>query len=284
MSWFEDLVTANPMMTETKRFLRRFLGARSATYMLTLVLTAVCYLVLLVLITAYPGMPPYALIYIQTGLFCIILPSMLHGSIAGEREKRTWDLLLSAPVSKAQIIVGKFMSSVAVIGSTVALLSVPTLITYIQQRMDQGAFGSGSSLDTSIPRIVLAELVSISFALALAAWCMFISARSKRAFAAQGAIYGTLLCAMVVWPVMTAILESQRETYYLLNALHPFIVIYGCFDRPFSDSPDSTWTVSFLTVAANIGLSFLFLIWSAFALRFIDADASLTTRSKSASN
>lgn len=284
MSWFEDLVTANPMMTETKRFLRRFLGARSSTYVLTLVLTAVCYLVLLVLIIAYPGMPPQVLIHIQTGLFCIILPSMLHGAIAGEREKRTWDLLLSAPISKEQIIVGKFMSSVVAIAATFVLLGFPTLITFIQQKSEQGSFGVASSLETSVPRIVLAELVSLSFGFVLAAWCMFVSARSKRAFAAQSAIYGSLLCALIVWPALTSIMAPQRETFTLMNALHPFISIFSCFDKPYSGEPTGVWIVSILTFIANLGLTFLFLVWSAFALRFVDADASLNPRSNSASN
>jgi len=285
MSWFEDLVTANPMMTETKRFVRRFLGARSSTYVLTLVLTAVCYLVLLILIIAYPGMPPQVLIHIQTGLFCIILPSMLHGAIAGEREKRTWDLLLSAPISKEQIIVGKFMSSIVAIMATFILLAFPTLITFVQQKSEQGSFGAASSLETSIPRIILAELVSLSFGFVLAAWCMFVSARSKRAFSAQSAIYGSLLCALIVWPALTSIIAAtQKDTFMLMNALHPFISILSCFDRPYSGEPSGVWIVSFLTVIANTGLTFLFLVWSVFALRFVDADASLNPRSNSASN
>lgn len=51
------------------------------------------------------------LAFIQLGLICIIIPVLTAGSIAGERERQTLDLLLTAPVSSVTIILGKLLSS-----------------------------------------------------------------------------------------------------------------------------------------------------------------------------
>lgn len=51
------------------------------------------------------------LAFVQLGLICIIMPVLTAGSIAGEREKQTLDLLLTAPVKSVTIIFGKLSSS-----------------------------------------------------------------------------------------------------------------------------------------------------------------------------
>lgn len=51
------------------------------------------------------------LAFLQLGLICIIIPVLTAGSIAGERERQTLDLLLTAPVNSVTIIFGKLWSS-----------------------------------------------------------------------------------------------------------------------------------------------------------------------------
>ena len=51
------------------------------------------------------------LAFLQLGLICIIIPVLTAGSIAGERERQTLDLLLTAPVKSVTIILGKLGSS-----------------------------------------------------------------------------------------------------------------------------------------------------------------------------
>ena len=48
----------------------------------------------MLVVNARGDLPPIALILFQTMLFCFFGPAMLHGAIAGERERRSWDLLL----------------------------------------------------------------------------------------------------------------------------------------------------------------------------------------------
>ncbi len=51
------------------------------------------------------------LAFVQLGLILLIIPVLTAGSIAGERERQTLDLLLTAPVSSFSVILGKLLSS-----------------------------------------------------------------------------------------------------------------------------------------------------------------------------
>ena len=53
----------------------------------------------------------FVLAFMQLVLICIIIPILTAGSIAGERERQTLDLLLTAPVSSLTIVLGKLFSS-----------------------------------------------------------------------------------------------------------------------------------------------------------------------------
>ena len=48
--------------------------------------------------------------WLQMGLICLIIPILSAGSIAGERERQTLDLMMTTPVSPFSIIWGKLLS------------------------------------------------------------------------------------------------------------------------------------------------------------------------------
>lgn len=54
-----------------------------------------------------------ALAYIQLAMICVILPILTAGSIAGERERQTLDIMLVAPISPFSIVMGKLMASLS---------------------------------------------------------------------------------------------------------------------------------------------------------------------------
>ena len=60
---------------------------------------------------------------VQMGLVLLVVPAVAAGSISGERERQTLDLLLVTKMSPLSIVLGKLMSSLAYI----ALLVVATL-------------------------------------------------------------------------------------------------------------------------------------------------------------
>lgn len=51
--------------------------------------------------------------YIQLGMICVIIPILTAGSIAGERERQTLDIMLTAPVTPLSIILGKLFASMS---------------------------------------------------------------------------------------------------------------------------------------------------------------------------
>lgn len=51
------------------------------------------------------------LAYMQLFMICVIIPILTAGSIAGERERQTLDIMLTAPISPLSIVLGKLFSS-----------------------------------------------------------------------------------------------------------------------------------------------------------------------------
>lgn len=215
--WWQELIVDNPMQVDMRRFARKFftfqrINVANAT---VLVLAALSYVMLILVALSFSsGLDATVFLLIQTFLYCLIIPSALHGAIAGEREKRTWDLLLAAPISKPQIVVGKFLTGVAVTLVIAALMLVPAIITIPKD----STFSLGTFFHC--------EVISISFGICVSALSLFFSARAKRAFAAQGTIFGILVLGLILWPVFVFIIAGSssfdRITQDVLLGGHPF--------------------------------------------------------------
>jgi len=215
---WDNLVVHNPMLIEIQRFRRRFLSfsGHNAMNSAVLALTLVCYAgLVLVVISGRGEIPPVAIVIFQTALFTFFAPGMLHGAIAGERERRSWDLLLVAPVSKAQIVAGKFIGALTALGTGAALFFLPVIISAAMYR------------HTNWYNLFLAEMVSLSFTLAVCAFTILISARVKRPFMALGATLGTLSMALLVLPMLIGVMIAGAGTGFQDATLvfHPFYVL-----------------------------------------------------------
>jgi ABC-type transport system involved in multi-copper enzyme maturation permease subunit len=230
LSAFKNLVTENPMLVEMSRHKRRFLesGRGKGVNTMVLVVAMVAYLGLLMIVFNFSGeIPPDALVHLQTGVFAIIAPAILYGSIAGERDRRTWDLLLVAPITRRQIVAGKFIASLAGLAIGWALFLFPTMITAITYksygRPPYPIFGA----------LLLQELVSISFGILACALTLFFSARAKRAFAALAMSLGTMFVLLVVVPIFAGILGVVDQFFYdATTFFHPMYIIGGMFAQP----------------------------------------------------
>jgi ABC-type transport system involved in multi-copper enzyme maturation permease subunit len=219
---FEALVRENPMRIEIARFRRRYLGFQgSGLSNAILALILLCYTGMVMLVVNLRGdMPPVALVMFQTGLFCFFGPAMLHGAIAGERERRSWDLLLVAPITKAQIVAGKFMGAMAALGIGAVAMGLPIVLSAF-------AYAKTNAYD-----LLLAELVSLTFCMLVCAWTLFISARVKRPFMALGTSVGTLALALLVVPLLfAALIGGDRFTSESLNFLNPFVALNAIGER-----------------------------------------------------
>ncbi len=61
--------------------------------------------------------------YIEFGMFMLVIPSSTSGSISGEKERRTLDILLTGKMSTYSVVIGKLMASLNI----VMLLAVSSL-------------------------------------------------------------------------------------------------------------------------------------------------------------
>lgn len=64
--------------------------------------------------------------YIEFGMFMLVIPSSTSGSISGEKERKTLDILLSSKMSTFSIVIGKLMASLNMV-MMLAISSLPVL-------------------------------------------------------------------------------------------------------------------------------------------------------------
>lgn len=64
--------------------------------------------------------------YIEFGMFMLVIPSSTSGSISGEKERKTLDILLSSKMSTFSIVIGKLMASLDMV-MLLAVSSLPVL-------------------------------------------------------------------------------------------------------------------------------------------------------------
>jgi len=302
MSRYSKVFAGNPMLSESKRFLRRYLGfRRGPVHIAALVIAALMYLLLIGMIFAIPDVPPNVVVIVQLCLYCFILPTMLQGSIAGEREKGTWETLLSAPVSKAQIVFGKFWNGMLVV-LLIAVLMLPPLLLWILKQPNYDAlassrinyYGPSVAPQSGLPpntvyRLILSELTTITFGILLAAWCVFVSSRSKRSFSAQGAIFASLILSLIIWPLFVGIVSDKSiEISRLFLFLHPFVIVEEFLAERSSDYQGflqpQMLLGGWLPSLAYLVLTVLFLTWAEYTLRFSESEFRFSTRGKRAQN
>ena len=222
---FHELVTHNPMLIEITRFRRRYFSYRgNAMNAMVLGLLAICYATLVLIVAENSSsIPPITLVMLEVGLLTLFAPMTLYGAVAGERERRSWDLLLVAPISQAQIVVGKFLGAMAALGIAVGLFQVPILIAAFTYK------------DNLWSVLFCAELVGISFLTSVCALTILLSARVKRGLMALGGTLGTLLFLIVIVPALAGIGGGGGGSSQAFNDLtfffHPFYVLGRLMER-----------------------------------------------------
>jgi ABC-type transport system involved in multi-copper enzyme maturation permease subunit len=275
LSLVKTLFTENPMMIEITRFRRKFLSGRgNAVNSVVVAMTVLVYIGIVALVWTYrEAANPMILIFMQTGILTMLAPAMLHGAIAGERERRSWDFLLVAPVTQAQIICGKFMSAaVAILASSVAFL-LPIAIGVGYYRSYYYTSGSASTSDVNLWNLLEAEALSITWAFLVCAMTIFFSARCRRGFIALGTTLALLIAGLIVWPILIAsagLLGSQETK--MLNFFHPFWAIaqIEAAGSPQDDAAGWSSLYGIPQILIYLGLTVVFLIWTERTLRFAD--------------
>jgi len=276
LSLWADLISENPMMIEVRRSRRRFFGGgpKGAAMIAVFVLGAIGYLGLLLLIGYASGaFSPLVIVMLQTGIIALAGPSLLNAAIAGEREKRTWDLLLVAPVTRAQILVGKFAGAMSNLLFCAVLFALPIFIC-----------ASGFAR-TNLFALGLAEFNSLSFGLFVCGLSLFFSARCRRPFMALAISMGLLLTGLIIYPTLLGgLFGGDQLSGDVAMLLHPFHAQSKLFllERDLSYAYGTPWDEGYIGISpviftmtqslVFIGLAVVLLVWAERTLNWSDRE------------
>ncbi len=129
---------------------------------------------------------------LQLFLIAILTPAMTAGSIAGERERQTYDLLRTTTLSARSIVLGKLGTAVAFVGLLIlATLPLQSVVFFI---------GGVSPIELFVSVIIL--LVT---ALLFSAFGVLLSCLTKRVISATILSYAVIMFIIVILPIMILI-------------------------------------------------------------------------------
>ncbi len=162
-----------------------------------------------------------SLMFLQTLMIAVLAPASTSGTISGERERQTLDLLAVTPISSVAIVVGKLFSALTWV-FVLILASVPVAaIVFVY---------GGVAPDDLLRGYVMLMVTAIAFG----ALGIFFSALVRRSGAATGLTFVSMLVATVgltfVWVYVRASeassinagLNANRPSEALLY-LNPFV-------------------------------------------------------------
>lgn len=305
MKWWGEYVSQNPMTVEMRRFRNRFFtpGRMNSFNTLVLILGAIGFFILTLIALSVPQFGAESMIYIEMVVICILVPAMTHGTIAAEREKRTWDVLMTAPVSQAQVVIGKFIGAASGIFLVWSLFWVPMLLAYLNSIVASNSNEYYRSNQIAFWALLMAKLDLLFFGFALAAFCILISSRCRRAFTAFFTSFGAVFFCLVVLPAFaSAMMRGWLSTTYfsIVISWHPFFAVTNAFQlgqtryytaydysTGYDNVMDDTFMKAVMLISPLVMTSLftvIFLIWAIKTIRFIDFDTRFLPRTKNAAS
>lgn len=211
------LFLANPMQMETTRFRRRFINVTSSPRLnQTLVgLAALSYLVILGLaFDAREGLVMAGVAYVQQVIAAAAAIVAAHAAIAGEKERRSWDLLQVAPITQHQIVVGKFMGVMAMVTLIqAAFLPLMVLARFSEPHPFNWAY-------------LLVELLCWTSCAFCAAGTIYLSSRMRNANSVLVAGIASAVGIFAAAPAFFAMIFDGRWWNLAISLYHPMYLIY----------------------------------------------------------
>ena len=155
----------------------------------------------------YSGFNPQDIVYLyailsgmQLGLILITVPSLTAGSISGERERQTLDLLLLTKMSPFSIVFGKLLSSIGM----ALLMIVSTLPIYAVLFYYGGV---------SVIHIITMTMFMIVTAFLVGSFAIFLSTIYKRTMISMVVVY-LILGFLIFGTFITYTIYTQMYLYY----------------------------------------------------------------------
>lgn len=275
---FSDLVTDNPMMAEISRFKSRYLSVKGSSAAVNggVGILIFCFVLFTVICVYYRGdIPPIPLLSLYLFFAVLVIPLILHGAIAGERERRSWDMLMVAPITPAQIVIGKFAGAFVGMLVTLAIFLFPIFILAV--------FYSR----TVWYALFLAILLVVAQLALIIATTIFISARVKRPLTALGISIGIIFVVFFLVPSASGF-GSQSTGLLAINQPFSLIMILSRIGEPtygYNDLGD-VQALAPLIFATNLAFEFILTIsllaWTIKTISFADNEVKFLPKKKHA--
>lgn len=269
-------VLKNPMTVEIERFRKRFFNLRKANPVNTAMLSIVMIIygsVVMIVIANRESMQAMPLVILTYFLLMFLAPATLYTSIAGERERRSWDMLMVAPVTRGQVIAGKFLAACAAEIIAMGFFLVPIVIAGVYAKETQWSCVIAAIIFV-LANVFLANALTILF-----------SARSKRPLIALGVTFGFLFVFLIVFPIFIGYIFGPFAN--LFNEWHPLSILSTLATDPraisyVSDGVTRNTGVSIviLPIVFCIAFTIILLIWAERTLAFADNNVGFLPKKK----
>ena len=151
--------------------------------------------------------------FFQFSLMCVFAPALASGSISGERERQTFDMLLVSRVSALGIVLGKLATSIGYM--ILLVLSAMPLFAAVF------LFGG---IDAQ--QFVLTQALTVATAITLAAISICVSAAFRRSLPATVTAYGVslaLLVGSVIFGYLFTLMVQTGNATGSLGDVHPLL-------------------------------------------------------------
>ncbi len=143
----------------------------------------------------------YVIIFIEAGMLAVMIPAFTAGSIAGEREKQTLEILLTTTLKPVQIVVGKLVSSISM-----ALLLVASSLPVISVVFTVGGVGMAD-----LWQFIAAMVVFSIFIGSMGVWA---SALVKKTVSATVLSFAMVFAVCILTAVAVLLANGAANVYH----------------------------------------------------------------------
>lgn len=255
------LLSPNPIVVRDLR--SRMRGTR-AFIVITAYLSALACLVMILYLTVYTssavtshsGSPigPVmgktvfsGLILLELALVCFIAPAFTAGSIAGERERQTYDLLRTTLLRSHSIVLGKLFSALAYI----------VLLIFAAIPLASIAFMFGG---VALSELIIASVALVVTAVAFGAVGMFFSSMTGSTLASTVMTYAAVLVVLFGIPMLEVfsliLFGTVIEDPFSLDSFFLQLIVIYVFGFMACTNPIITAVMTKLLIEEGKGLFF----------------------------
>ena len=156
--------------------------------------------------------------YLQVALICILAPVFMAGAIAHEASPRTWDILLTTPMSKLEIVLGNLLGRLffvlALLAASLPLFALTQFFGGVPGRSILASYAVSAGAATLVGAIAIALSVS-----------RLVGQRAVFAFYVCVVTYLATTIAIDAWLRSRGMGASGGSGVTLVSAANPFLAL-----------------------------------------------------------